>query len=136
MIVQHALRAQMGNLLFIIQAFVVPSEVKRETLSPVVSDVFMEHFEEMALDTDDLKPARWLRFVDTFVVLAKWANKIATNFSLLYEFTNLPQNWQWRWKFLSWTSSLRKLVLSSPRKCIGNIPMQDVISLIFLFGKN
>jgi hypothetical protein len=30
------------------------------TLSPVVSIIFMEHFEEIALDTADYKPAKWL----------------------------------------------------------------------------
>jgi hypothetical protein len=37
-------------------------------LSPVVSNIFMEHFEEMALDTADYKPAKWLRYVNTFMV--------------------------------------------------------------------
>jgi hypothetical protein len=37
--------------------------------SPVVSNVFMEHFEEIALDTGNHKAAKWLRyFEDTFVV--------------------------------------------------------------------
>jgi hypothetical protein len=36
------------------------------SLSPVVSNirVFMEHFEEIALDTTNHKPAKWLRYVD------------------------------------------------------------------------
>jgi hypothetical protein len=39
------------------------------SLSPVVSNIFMEHFEEIGLDTADHKPAKWLRYVDdTFVV--------------------------------------------------------------------
>jgi hypothetical protein len=39
------------------------------SLSPVVSNIFMEHFEKLALETGDLKPAVWLRYVDdTFVV--------------------------------------------------------------------
>jgi hypothetical protein len=37
--------------------------------SPVVSNIFMEHSEETALDTADHKPAKSLRYVDdTFVV--------------------------------------------------------------------
>jgi hypothetical protein len=39
------------------------------SLSPVVSNIFMEHFEKVAIDTTDLIPAIWLRYVDdTFVV--------------------------------------------------------------------
>jgi hypothetical protein len=37
-------------------------------LFPVVSNIFMEHFEETALDTVDYKPTKRLRYVnDTFV---------------------------------------------------------------------
>jgi hypothetical protein len=39
------------------------------SLSLVASNTFMEHFEEMALDTEHHKPAEWLRHADdTFVV--------------------------------------------------------------------
>jgi hypothetical protein len=39
------------------------------SLSPVVSNIFMEHFEETALLTADHKFTKWLRYVDnTFVV--------------------------------------------------------------------
>jgi hypothetical protein len=31
------------------------------SLFPVFSNIFMEHFEEMSLDTADHKPAKWLR---------------------------------------------------------------------------
>jgi hypothetical protein len=38
-------------------------------LSLVFSNIFMEHFKEIALDTADHKPAKWFRYVDnTFVV--------------------------------------------------------------------
>jgi hypothetical protein len=38
-------------------------------LSPVISNLFMEHFEEIALDTADYKPTKWFGYVnDTFVV--------------------------------------------------------------------
>jgi hypothetical protein len=30
------------------------------SLSPVVSNIFMEHFDEIALDTADHKPTKWL----------------------------------------------------------------------------
>jgi hypothetical protein len=40
-----------------------------KSLSPVVTNIFMEHFEEIALDTADYKPAKWIRYLDdTFVV--------------------------------------------------------------------
>jgi hypothetical protein len=39
------------------------------SLCPVVSNIFMEHSEEIALDTADFKPTKWFRYVDdTFVV--------------------------------------------------------------------
>jgi hypothetical protein len=39
------------------------------SLSPVVSNIFMEYYEKLALDTAQYKPSLWLRYVDeTFVV--------------------------------------------------------------------
>jgi hypothetical protein len=39
------------------------------SLSPVVSNIFVENSEEIALDTAHHKPAKWLRYIDdTFVV--------------------------------------------------------------------
>jgi hypothetical protein len=40
-----------------------------KSLSPVVSNIFMEHFEKTALDTADYIPAKWLRYVDDTFVL-------------------------------------------------------------------
>jgi hypothetical protein len=38
-------------------------------LSPIVSDIFMDYFKELALNSALHKPAMWLRHVDeTFVV--------------------------------------------------------------------
>jgi hypothetical protein len=40
-----------------------------KSLFPVVSNIFMEHFEEITLDNRDHKAAKWLRYVDnTFMV--------------------------------------------------------------------
>jgi hypothetical protein len=37
--------------------------------SPIVSNIFMEHFEKLALDSVQHKPSLWFRyFDDTFVV--------------------------------------------------------------------
>jgi hypothetical protein len=39
------------------------------SLSLVVSNIFMEHFKEIALDIADNKPAKWFKYVNnTFVV--------------------------------------------------------------------
>jgi hypothetical protein len=41
----------------------------------------MEHFEEITLDTADHKPAKWLRYVDTFIV---WPHEPARLQQFLY----------------------------------------------------
>ena len=38
-------------------------------LSPIVSNIYMEHFEELALNTAQLKPDLWLRYVDDTFIL-------------------------------------------------------------------
>jgi hypothetical protein len=39
------------------------------SLSPIVRNIYMEHFEKVALDSAEHKPSLWLRYVDgTFVV--------------------------------------------------------------------
>jgi hypothetical protein len=39
------------------------------SLSPIVSNIYMEHFENLALDSALLKPSLWLCYMDdTFVV--------------------------------------------------------------------
>ena len=38
-------------------------------LSPVLADLFMEEFEQLAINTADHSPSVWLRYVhDTFVI--------------------------------------------------------------------
>jgi hypothetical protein len=39
------------------------------TLSPIVGNIFMQHFENLALDSAQRKPSVWLQYVEhTFVV--------------------------------------------------------------------
>jgi hypothetical protein len=38
------------------------------SLSPILSNVFMEHFEKLAHYSAEYKPSLWLWYVDTFVV--------------------------------------------------------------------
>jgi hypothetical protein len=53
-----------------------------KSLSPVVSNVFMEHFEEITQDTAGLKPAKWFGFFDdTCQGFATLTSKIAAMFS-------------------------------------------------------
>jgi hypothetical protein len=78
------------------------------SLSPVVSNIFTEHLEEIALDRADHKPAKWLRYVDdSFVV---WPHGPARLQQFLCTSTALylPSNSQWKLKliilFRSWTN--------------------------------
>ena len=46
-------------------------------LSPVIADIYMEFFEDMAIQDADLKPFLWLRYVDdTFVVWPHGADQL------------------------------------------------------------
>ena len=38
-------------------------------LSPVLANIYMEYFEEMALGSTSLKPSMWLRYVDDTFIL-------------------------------------------------------------------
>ena len=46
-------------------------------LSPVVANIYMEHFEELALESAEVKPATWLCYIDdTFVVWNEGRDKL------------------------------------------------------------
>jgi hypothetical protein len=79
------------------------------SLSPVVSNIFMGHFEEIALDTANHKPAKWLRYVyDTFVVR--------------------PQGPAGLWKFLHLLNSLRPTLRFTMEVKVNNtLPFLDVL---------
>jgi hypothetical protein len=54
------------------------------SLSPIVSDIFMEHFEKLSLDSAQHKPSLWLRYVDdTFVVWPHGPERLQTFLSHL-----------------------------------------------------
>ena len=38
-------------------------------LSPVLANIYMKYFEEMALGSTSLKPSMWLRYVDDTFIL-------------------------------------------------------------------
>ena len=38
-------------------------------LSPVLADIYMEYFKEMALVSTSLKPSMWLRYIDDTFIL-------------------------------------------------------------------
>ena len=45
--------------------------------SPVIANIYMEHFEELAFQTATLKPSVWLRYVDDTFVLWDHSEDIA-----------------------------------------------------------
>jgi hypothetical protein len=53
----------------ILLAFTAPHTSLGNSLTPVVSNIFMEHSQETAMDTADHKCTKWLRYIDNnFVV--------------------------------------------------------------------
>jgi len=40
-------------------------------VSPLVANMFMEHFEQKLLNTEDLKPKLWKRYVDDILEVVK-----------------------------------------------------------------
>jgi hypothetical protein len=40
-----------------------------KALSPIISNIFMEHFEKFTLDSAQYKPSLWLQYVDDIFVV-------------------------------------------------------------------
>lgn len=59
-------------------------------LSPVAANLYMEHFEKMALDTAELKPTVWLRYVDD--VWAVWPHGAETLGVFLQHLNSIHEN--------------------------------------------
>jgi hypothetical protein len=61
------------------------------SLSPVVSIIYMEHFEQLAVDSAQDKPSLWLRYMDD-------------------TFINWPQGAEWIQNFLKHLNILRQAI--------------------------
>ena len=77
-------------------------------LSPIVANIYMEYFEEMALQTAMVKPKMWLRYVDdTFVI---WSGNM-DELSVFHQHLN----------------SLRPSIQSMEEESEGQLPFLDVL---------
>jgi hypothetical protein len=54
--------------------------VMGSSLSPIVSNIFMENFEKLALDSAQYKPSLWLRYVDDAFVVWPHGSEQLPNF--------------------------------------------------------
>jgi hypothetical protein len=103
------------QLFYIVDALLLPQQLfyqpkegmaVENSISPVVSNIFMEHSEEIELDTAEHKPAKQLRYVNvTFVV---WSHG--------------PVRWQ---QFLHHLNSLRPTI-----KFIMEVEASDTLQLL------
>ena len=50
----------------------------RLLLSPVVTNIYMEYFEEMALGSTSLKPSMWLKYIDDIFILRPHQEDVQT----------------------------------------------------------
>jgi hypothetical protein len=66
------------------------------SLSLEVNNIFMEHFEETALDTADYKPAKWLRYVDDHSWYGHMDQQSYINFFTISTSLSLPSNSLWK----------------------------------------
>jgi hypothetical protein len=103
-----------------------------DSLSMVVSNIFMEHIEEIILDTADHKPAKLLRYVnDTFVV---WPHGPARLQKFLHRLNSIMPTIKFRMKVEANDTLpfLNVLVMngvqSGPQNCTRNLLILVIIS--------
>jgi hypothetical protein len=51
------------------------------SLSPIISNIFMEHFEKLALDSTQYKTSLWLWYVDTFLAWSHGPEQLKNSLS-------------------------------------------------------
>ena len=49
-------------------------------ISPLLANIWMEHFEQLALQSTQLKPRLWIRYVDDVLVIASFTDSEITEF--------------------------------------------------------
>ena len=92
-------------------------------LSPIVANLFMEAFEEKALESAVLRPRMWVRYVDdTFVLWPHKEDELETNSidTLIHNTHQSSSQWRRRAKGRShfWMSKSRRRKESSPQEYI------------------
>jgi hypothetical protein len=101
------------------------------SLSPMSSNIFIKHHEEIAMDTAEHKPGKWLRYIyDNFVF---WPHGPARLQKCLHYLSSLRPTIKFTIELKlmilipSLTSWSRRGVLNWTRNCTGNLHIQVVI---------
>jgi hypothetical protein len=79
--------------------------------SPMVSNIFIEHFVEIALDTADHKPAKWLRYVEDTMV---WPHGQARLQKCLHHLNRLRPTIKFTIMVMKWSPKLATKVCQKP----------------------
>jgi hypothetical protein len=67
------------------------------SLSAIISNIFMEHFEQSALDSVPNKPAMWLKYVDNTLLYCHMVQRNYKYFFCILTASGLPHNLPWKW---------------------------------------